>query len=90
MTATFQGVDFYDVESLLSEEEVMIRDTVREWVDDRLMPIIGEAYIGRRFPQEIIPAIGELGGGEVGSDAAGIRSRMEPGQRDSSALGARS
>ena len=61
MAATFQGVDFYDVESLLSEEEVLIRDTVREWVDDRLMPIIGEAYIGRRFPQEIIPAIGELG-----------------------------
>jgi glutaryl-CoA dehydrogenase len=37
MVATFQGVYFYDVESLLSEEEVMIRDTVREWVDDRLM-----------------------------------------------------
>ena len=61
MAATFQGVDFYDVESLLSEEGVMIRDTVREWVDDRLMPIIGEAYIGRRFPREITPAIGELG-----------------------------
>ena len=61
MAAAFQGVDFYDVASLLSDEEVMIRDTVREWVDDRLMPIIGEAYIGRRFPKEIIPAIGELG-----------------------------
>ena len=45
MAATFQGVDFYDVESLLSEEEVMIRDTEREWVDDRLMPIIGEARL---------------------------------------------
>jgi len=58
---SFQGVDFYDVDSLLSEEERMIRDTIRQWVEDRVMPIIGEAYIQRRFPREIIPEMGELG-----------------------------
>jgi glutaryl-CoA dehydrogenase len=59
--ASFQGIDFYDLDTLLSEEERMIRDTVREWVDDNLMPIIGDAYIERRFPKEIIPQLGELG-----------------------------
>jgi len=59
--ARFEGIDFYDVESLLSEEERMVRDTVRAWVEDRLMPIIGEAYVGHRMPRELIPEMGELG-----------------------------
>jgi glutaryl-CoA dehydrogenase len=61
MAGTFQGTDFYDVDSLLSEEERMVRDTIREWVEDRVMPIIGDAYIERRFPTDLIPEIGELG-----------------------------
>ena len=61
MAASFQGVDFYDLDSLLTDEERMIRDTVRAWVDDRLLPIIGEAYIARRFPTEIIPELTQLG-----------------------------
>ena len=59
--ARFQGVDYFDVDSLLSEDERMVRDTVREWVDDNLMPIIEEAYIERRFPKQIIPQLAELG-----------------------------
>jgi glutaryl-CoA dehydrogenase len=59
--ARFEGIDYYELDSLLSEEERMVRDTVREWVDDVLLPIIGEAYIERRFPREIIPQLGELG-----------------------------
>jgi len=59
--ARFEGIDFYDIESLLSEEERMVRDTIRSWVEDRLMPIIGDAYINRRFPKELIPEFGELG-----------------------------
>ncbi|MGI9629316.1 MAG: acyl-CoA dehydrogenase family protein, partial [Longimicrobiales bacterium] len=61
MAAKFRGIDFYDVDSLLEEEERMVRDTIREWVDERVMPIIGDAYIERRFPTELIPEIGELG-----------------------------
>jgi len=57
----FQGVDFYDVESLLTEEERMVRDTIREWVDERLLPLIGDAYVQRRFPREIIPELAQLG-----------------------------
>jgi glutaryl-CoA dehydrogenase len=59
--ASFKGVDYFDVDSLLSEEERMIRDTVREWVDDNLMPVIEEAYIERRFPKELVPQMAELG-----------------------------
>jgi glutaryl-CoA dehydrogenase len=59
--ATFQGIDYYELDSLLSEDERMVRDTVREWVDDVLLPIVGDAYIERRFPKEIIPQLGELG-----------------------------
>ncbi|MEX2532094.1 MAG: acyl-CoA dehydrogenase family protein [Gemmatimonadota bacterium] len=61
MASTFEGVDFYDVGSLLSEEERMVRDTIREWVDDRVLPTIQDAYVERRFPTELIGEIGELG-----------------------------
>lgn len=39
----------------------MVRDTIREWVEDRVLPIIGDAYIERKFPRDLIPEIGELG-----------------------------
>lgn len=61
MAGTFEGIDFYDIDSMLSEEERMVRDTIRSWVEERLMPIIGDAYIERRFPKEIVPELGELG-----------------------------
>ncbi|MBI4519536.1 MAG: acyl-CoA dehydrogenase family protein [Gemmatimonadetes bacterium] len=61
MAGKFQGVDYYDVDSLLSEEERMIRDTVRTWVDDEVLPIIAEAYIARRFPIELKSGMAELG-----------------------------
>ena len=59
--ARFDGIDFYDVDSLFSKEERMVRDTIRDWVEDRLMPIIGKAYIERAFPKQLIPELGELG-----------------------------
>ena len=34
----FEGVDFFDIESLLTEEEIMIRDMVRDWVDEEVIP----------------------------------------------------
>jgi glutaryl-CoA dehydrogenase len=59
--ARFQGVDFYDIDSLLTEEQRMIRDTVRQWVDDELMPVINDAYVGRELPKQLIPGMAELG-----------------------------
>jgi len=61
MSSTFTGVDFYNFDSLLSEEERAVRDMVRTWVDENLMPIIGECYIEGRFPRDLIPQMAELG-----------------------------
>src|SRR5690606_13405784 len=59
--ARFQGVDYYEADSLLTEEERLIRETVRQWVEEALLPVIGEAYVERRFPCELIPQMAELG-----------------------------
>ena len=59
--AKFQGIDYFDTDSLLDEEERMIRDTVRGWVDDNLLPVIEHAYIERKMPRELIPQMAELG-----------------------------
>src|ERR1041385_6639564 len=61
MPPKFTGVDFYNVDGLLSEEERAIRDTVREWVDDNLIPVIGEAYVAGKFPKQLVPQMAELG-----------------------------
>jgi len=61
MPPKFQGVDFYDVDGLLSEEERAVRDTVRAWVDDNLMPVIAEHYVAGKFPKHLIPQMAELG-----------------------------
>jgi len=53
--------DFYNIDSALSEEERAIRDNIRRWVDERVLPIIGDCYVQGRFPKELIPEMGELG-----------------------------
>jgi glutaryl-CoA dehydrogenase len=58
---SFTGVDFYDISGLLSEEERAIRDTVRSWVDEQLMPVIGDCYVEGRFPKQLVPGMAELG-----------------------------
>jgi glutaryl-CoA dehydrogenase len=60
-SSRFSGVDFYAFDTLLSEEERAVRDSVRSWVDDKLMPVIGDCYIEGRFPKELIPEMAELG-----------------------------
>lgn len=60
-TTQFAGVDFYNLDSLLSEEERAVRDTVRTWVDEHVMPVIGACYMEGRFPQHLIPGMAELG-----------------------------
>ncbi|HET7600967.1 MAG TPA: acyl-CoA dehydrogenase family protein [Gemmatimonadales bacterium] len=57
----FEGVDFYQLDASLSDEERAVRDTVRAWVDERLMPLIGDCYVEGRFPKELVPGMAELG-----------------------------
>lgn len=57
----FPEVDFYRLDTLLSDEEKMIRQSVRTFVDERIRPIIGQCYEEGRFPAELIPELAELG-----------------------------
>jgi alkylation response protein AidB-like acyl-CoA dehydrogenase len=54
-------LDYFDLEADLSEEERMVRDTAREFVEDRVRPDIGDHWIEGTFPTEIITEMGELG-----------------------------
>ena len=53
--------DLYNIDHLLSEEERMVRDTVRQFVRDRVLPIIGEHFEAGTFPRTLIPEVAELG-----------------------------
>jgi glutaryl-CoA dehydrogenase len=53
--------DLIDISSLLSDEELMIRDTVRQFIDDKVRPHIGQWYEDGVLPRHLIPEIGELG-----------------------------
>jgi len=57
----FDGVDFYQLDRLLSEEERAVRDTVRAWVDEHLMPVISDYYIEGKFPKQLISGMADLG-----------------------------
>lgn len=57
----FQGVDYYNIESMLSEEEIMIRNSVREFVSDEVIPIIEKHNRESTFPLDLVPKMGELG-----------------------------
>ena len=55
------ATDFYNIDSALSEEERAVRDSIRQFVDDKVIPVIGKAYIEGKFPKEIVPQMAELG-----------------------------
>ncbi|HSM50171.1 MAG TPA: acyl-CoA dehydrogenase family protein, partial [Thermoanaerobaculia bacterium] len=56
----FPGVDFVEFDALLTEEQRMVRDTVRDWVEDRVKPIIEECHREARTPLELVPEMGQL------------------------------
>jgi glutaryl-CoA dehydrogenase len=57
----FQGFDFLRLDSSFSEDELLVRRTARDFVEDNLIPIIEECFRTERFPRELIPRMGELG-----------------------------
>ncbi len=61
MAFKFQGVDFLHLDSSFSEDELLVRRTARDFVEDNLVPIIEECYRSERFPRELVPVMGELG-----------------------------
>ncbi|HVT92053.1 MAG TPA: acyl-CoA dehydrogenase family protein [Bryobacteraceae bacterium] len=57
----FPGVDYLLIDSLFSEEERMVRQTARSFVDDRVQPLVKDCFREGRFPKELIPEFGKLG-----------------------------
>jgi len=61
MAMKFRHVDFIEFDSLLSDEERLVRDTSRQFIEDNLIPIIEECNRAGRFPRELVKPMGELG-----------------------------
>ena len=57
----FKAVDFYRIDDMLNDEERMIRDTVRRFVDDRVIPVIDEHFEKATFPTQLIPEMAKIG-----------------------------
>lgn len=61
MAIKFRGVDFIDFDTLLSEDEVLVRNTARQFIEDNLIPIIEQCNREGRFPRELVKPMAELG-----------------------------
>ena len=59
--ARFPGVDYFLIDSQFSEQELLVRQTARQFVDDRVIPIVRDCFRDARFPRELIPEFGKLG-----------------------------
>jgi glutaryl-CoA dehydrogenase len=57
----YKGVDYYNLESLLTEEEIMVRNTVRDYVSAKIIPIIEKYNREAKFPEHVIPQMAALG-----------------------------
>jgi glutaryl-CoA dehydrogenase len=57
----FQGADFLHLDSTLSRDELLVRKTAREFVEDNLIPIIEDCFRDGRFPRELVAPMGEMG-----------------------------
>src|SRR5262245_46668579 len=57
----FRGVDFLEFDSLLNEDEILVRNTARQFIEDNLIPIIEECNRAGRFPRELVKPMADLG-----------------------------
>ena len=67
--------DFFGIDSLLNEDEIQVRESVRQWVEKRFMPVINQHNRDATFPMDLVPELGELGvfGANIdGYDCAGL------------------
>ena len=57
----FDGVDLYNLDSLLSDEEKAVRQLVRDWTEDNVIPIIEGHCRNATFPHHLVSQMGEMG-----------------------------
>jgi len=60
-TDLFQAPDYYNMDDLLTEEHIMVRDAARDWIKKCISPIIEDACEKAQFPKEIVSGLGEIG-----------------------------
>jgi glutaryl-CoA dehydrogenase len=58
---SYRGVDYLEIDSQFSEEELLVRQTARQFVEDRVVPVIRDCFREARFPAELVPELGRLG-----------------------------
>ncbi len=61
MTAKFNGVDYYLLDDLYTDEEKLIRQSIRDFVEEKFIPLIEECYMKGEFPSHLITELGDLG-----------------------------
>ena len=61
MALKFRGVDFIEFDSLLNEDEILVRSTARQFIEDNLIPIIEQCNREGRFPRELVKPMTALG-----------------------------
>ena len=77
MSTKLDPMDLFDVRSELTEDEIMVKDSVGRFVDDRVIPLMREAFENHEFPRQLIKESAELGllGSSIdGYDCAGLNS----------------
>jgi glutaryl-CoA dehydrogenase len=57
----FRGVDYYGIDDLLTEEQRMMRDAVRDWVEAKFLPVVSQHHRDGSFPMELAKDLGEMG-----------------------------
>jgi len=73
--SAISSTDFFDIRSQLSEDEQLVQDTVARFTDEKVLPVIREAFEQHRFPAELVSGLAELGllGSSIeGYDCAGL------------------
>src|SRR5450631_818305 len=77
MAFKFQNFDFLHLDSSFNEDDLRVRRTARDFVEDNIVPIIEDCFREGRFPRELVPLMGELGffvATIAGYDCAGMSS----------------
>src|SRR2546425_10905422 len=59
--SSFRGVDYLLIDSLFNEQELLVRRTARQFVEDKVLPVIRDCFRESSFPRELIPEMGRLG-----------------------------
>jgi glutaryl-CoA dehydrogenase len=57
----FRGVDYFCVDSLFSDQELLVRQTARRFAEEQVVPVIRDCFREARFPRELIPEMASLG-----------------------------